>query len=143
MTEKELKWRKALKNMCITGVSLVIVGIGIMSVGLFLKDYAAFLYPFGGAFIFLGVLLAIMTTVWLTRKDSYKNAMAENDERNQQLYAKAGALAWQLVVSVATLVAGVLMCFDVDVIPTRSILLILISGLFLHRVIFFIMKKKY
>lgn len=143
MTEKELKWRKALKNMCITGVILVILGIGSILAGLFLSDFAAVLYPFGGAFIFVGVLLAIMATVWLTRKDSYKNALTENDERNQQLYAKAGALAWQLAVSVATLVAGVLMCFDVDTIPTISVILILISGLFLHRVIFFIMKKKY
>lgn len=143
MTQKELKWRKALKNMRLTGVIFGVLGIVVMLAGLFFKDYADLFYPFGGAFIFMGVLFIIMTTVWLAGKNSYKKSVTENDERNQQLYAKAGALAWQLAVSVATLVAGVLMCFDIDVIPTRSIILVMIAGLLLHRVIFFVMKKKY
>lgn len=141
MTEKELRWRNSLKKLCITGIVFMILGIGIMLAGLFFKDYAVFFYPWSGAVVFVGVILVIMTSVWLTGKNSYKKAVAENDERNQLLYAKAGALAWQLTVSVATLVGGVLMCFDVDVIPTRSIILVMIVGLLLHRVIFFVMKK--
>lgn len=141
MTEKELKWRKSLSKYCVTGIAFSVSGLAIMLAGLIFKDYSNILYPFAGAFIFVGIVFIIMATFFLKRKNSYKNAVAENDERNQLLYAKAGALAWQLVVSLATVIAGVLMCCNIDKIPTRSIILILISGLFLHRVIFFIMKK--
>lgn len=143
MTEKELKWRKSLSKYCITGIALSVLGLGVMLAGLIFKVYSNILYPFAGAFIFVGIVFIIMATFFLKQKNSYKNAVAENDERNQLLYAKAGALAWQLVVSLATVAAGVLMCCNIDKIPTRSIFLVLISGLFLHRVIFFIMKKKY
>ncbi len=143
MTDKELKWRKSLNKYRITGIVLSVLGIVVMLAGLIFKDYANFFYSYGGAVVFVGVLFIIMATFYLKKKNFYKTAIAENDERNQLLYAKAGALAWQLVVSLATVAAGVLMCCNVDKIPTRSIFLILISGLFLHRVIFFIMKKKY
>lgn len=143
MTEKELKWREYLKKMCITGIVFFALGVVVMLAGWIFKNYAGFFYPSGGAFVLLGATFVIMATFMLKRKNSYKYALAENDERNRQLYAKSGALAWQLVVSLATVAAGVLMCCDIDKIPTRSIILILISGLFLHRVIFFIMKKKY
>ncbi len=143
MTEKELKWRKSLNKYIITGIAFSVLGFAIMLIGLIFKDCSNILYPFGGAFVFVGIVFIIMATFFLKQKNSYKKAVAENDERNQLLYAKAGALAWQLVVSLATVAAGVLMCCNVDKIPARSIILILISGLFLHRVIFFIMKKKY
>ena len=141
MTEKELKWRKSLKKYIITGIVFSILGLAVTMAGLILKDYSNILCPFGGAFIFVGIMFIIMAIFFLKQKNSYKKAVAENDERNQLLYAKAGALAWQLTVSLATVVAGVLMCCNIDKIPTRSIILILISGLFLHRVIFFVMKK--
>lgn len=143
MTEKELKWRKSLNKYRTAGIALSVSGITVILAGLIFTDYSTVLYPFGGAFVFAGVLFIIMVTFYLKKKNFYKTLKAENDERNQLLYAKAGALAWQLVVSVATVIAGVLMCCNVDKIPTRSIILILISGLFLHRVIFFVMKKKY
>lgn len=143
MTDKELKWRKSLSKYRMTGIVLSVLGLCVMLAGLIFEDYTNFFYPFGGAVVFVGVLLIIMATFYFKKKNFYKTLKAENDERNQHLYAKAGALAWQLVVSLATVVAGVLMCCNIDKIPTRSIILILISGLFLHRVIFFIMKKKY
>ena len=143
MTEKEIKWQKSLKNYRITGVVLSVFGLAVMLAGLIFKNYSDFLYPWGGAVVFVGVVFIIMVTFFLKQKNAYKKALAENDERNQLLYAKAGAFAWQLMVSLAAVVAGVLMCCNIDKIPTRSILLILISGLTLHRVIFFIMKKKF
>ena len=141
MTEKELKWRKSLSKYRITGIVFSVLGLVVMLAGFIFEKLSNILYPFGGALVFVGIVFIIMATFFLKQKNSYKKAVAENDERNQQLYAKAGALAWQLTVSLATVVAGVLMCCDVDKIPTSSVILILISGLFLHRVIFFVMKK--
>lgn len=141
MTDKELKWRKSLSKYCITGIVFSALGLTVMLAGFIFEKLSNILYPFGGAFVFVGIIFIIMATFFLKQKNSYKKAVAENDERNQMLYAKSGALAWQLTVSLATVVAGVLMCCNIDKIPTRSIILILISGLFLHRVIFFIMKK--
>lgn len=141
MAEKELKWRKSLSKYRLTGIVFSVLGLVVMLAGFIFEKLSNILYPFGSAFIFLGIVFIIMATFFLKRKNSYKKAVAENDERNQLLYAKAGALAWQLTVSLATVVAGVLMCCNIDKIPTRSIILILISGLFLHRVIFFVMKK--
>lgn len=141
MAEKELKWRKSLSKYRLTGIVFSVLGLVVMLAGFIFEKLSNILYPFGGAFIFVGIVFIIMATFFLKRKNSYKKAVAENDERNQLLYAKAGALAWQLTVSLATVVAGVLMCCNIDKIPTRSIILISISGLFLHRVIFFVMKK--
>ena len=141
MTEKELKWRKSLSKYRITGIVFSVSGLAVMLAGFIFEKLSNILYPFGGALVFVGMVFIIMATFFLKQKNSYKKAVAENDERNQLLYAKAGALAWQLTVSLATVVAGVLMCCNVDEVPTNSISLVLISGLFLHRVIFFVMKK--
>ena len=141
MTDKELRWRKSLSKDRITGIVFSALGLAVMLAGFIFEKLSNILYPFGGALVFVGIIFIIMATFFLKQKNSYKKAVAENDERNRLLYAKPGALAWQLTVSLATVVAGVLMCCDIDKIPTNSVILILISGLFLHRIIFFVMKK--
>ena len=89
MTEKELKWRKSLNKYIITGIAFSVLGFAIMLIGLIFKDCSNILYPFGGAFVFVGIVFIIMATFFLKQKKiSAKTYLRKNQKCCRHFYRK-------------------------------------------------------